>query len=278
MNIAGFDIAVCSWSLRPRGAQDIISQTRKLGLNHVQLAVRPLLELDPQSRKAEIDLLRQSGLTFTAGMIDYPGEDYSTLLSARLTCGLVPDDRWEERLDATLRAARLLAEMEIDRLTCHIGFIPRSSDPQYQTIAQRVREVASKLEEIGIAFGMETGQETASELLQFINDVRSRNVFVNFDPANMVLYGSGDPIEAIRTLGRHIAHVHAKDARWSDRPGQTWGTEVPFGAGNVNVERFLKALWDVHYDGPIAIERESGDQRFDDVQTAIDSLKVAGGA
>ena len=47
------------------------------------------------------------------------------------------------------------------------------------------------------AVHLETGQETADGLLQFIADVGRDNLFVNFDPANMILYGTGEPIEAL---------------------------------------------------------------------------------
>src|SRR5205814_6836534 len=120
--------------------------------------------------------------------------------------------------------------------------IPASSEAGYATMLERVGEIAASLEPLGVALGMETGQETAPELLQFLNDLRSRNVFVNFDPANMVLYGAGDPIEAIRILGRHIRHVHVKDATASEQPGTVWGAEVPFGTGEVDVSDFVAAL------------------------------------
>jgi len=272
MNVLGHDIAVCSWSLLPKDATDLVAQVRRLGLAHVQLAVRSFLDLEDAQRSAEIKILRRSGLTITAGMIDYAGEDYSSILSARLTCGVVPDAQWSERRESTLRAGRLLADLEVDKLTCHVGFIPISSEPGYATLVERVRELASSLESLGVHFGLETGQETASELLQFLNDVRPRSVFANFDPANMILYGNGDPIASVETLGRHIGHVHAKDAIWSSRPGLAWGEEVPFGQGKVDVKAFLNALWDIHYNGPIAIEREAGQRRFEDVETAIQAL------
>src|SRR5262249_59883502 len=105
----------------------------------------------------------------------------------------------------------------------HLGAVPPSNDPTYGKILSRVAEVADALAKLGVSLLAETGQETASELLQFLNDLRRRNVEVNFDPANMILYGAGDPIDAIRVLGRHIRHVHVKDATLSDQPRMKWG-------------------------------------------------------
>ena len=98
---------------------------------------------------------------------------------------------------------------------------------------------------------------------------------VNFDPANMILYGAGDPIEAIGILGRHIGHVHLKDAEMSDNPGTNWGNEVPFGAGQVPPKEFLRALEDADYAGPLIIEREAGSTRMQDIAFAIETLKKA---
>ena len=53
----------------------------------------------------------------------------------------------------------------------------------------------------GVDLLLETGQERADELLAFLHDVQAPNVFINFDPANMILYGAGDPIAAMHTLG-----------------------------------------------------------------------------
>ena len=125
---------------------------------------------------------------------------------------------------------------------------------------------------------LETGQESAPELLQFFNDLRCKNIKVNFDPANMILYGAGDPIEAIGILGRHIASVHVKDAVMSKKPSVEWGSEVPFGTGEVPPKEFLRALRDAGYAGPLIIEREAGETRMADIAFAIETLKSAAAA
>jgi sugar phosphate isomerase/epimerase len=86
--------------------------------------------------------------------------------------------------------------------------------------------------------------------------VGRENLAINFDPANMILYGSGDPIEALRRVGPYVRSVHCKDATWSAQPGKEWGREVPFGDGDVGAESFLRTLREIGYDGPLTIERE----------------------
>ena len=137
----------------------------------------------------------------------------------------------------------------------------------------RVREVAAIFAGHGVDLLMETGQEPAEELRSFLEDLNAANVHVNFDPANMILYGAGDPIEAVRVLREHIRHVHVKDATASARPGVDWGEEVPFGSGQVGASRFLAALKEIGYAGPLAIEREAGIDRMGDAAKAIELLQ-----
>jgi len=189
--------------------------------------------------------------------------------------GLVPEATRAERVAQTLRIAAFAQKIGVARVAAHIGFIPPSSESKYNTMVDRVCELAEPFNAQGITLMMETGQESAPELLQFLNDLRCQNVKVNFDPANMILYGAGEPIEAIETLGRHIGHVHVKDATLSARPGEEWGAEVPFGSGEVPPREFLSALHHAGYTGPLCIEREAGDQRMEDIAFAIETLKQA---
>lgn len=275
MNIGGHHIAVCSWSLQPKDTADLVQQVKQLGLEHVQLALEPLLFLDDKRKHFEVGQLRNAGIKLTAGMISFPGEDYSSIDAIRRTGGYVPDDRWELRKRISGQAAGLGAELGLKAVTTHVGFVPRKGQAGYDKMLGRVRDVAREFGSHGIELGMETGQEPAGELLEFLEDLDRPNVFVNFDPANMILYGAGDPIDAIRTLGRHIRHVHVKDGTASSRPGEHWGDEVPFGIGQVGPKRFLDALGRIDYRGPLAIEREAGTQRSADVRTAIESLRKA---
>ena len=275
MNISGHDIGVCSWSLQLQGMEDLVSKVKSLGLEHIQLGLLELVMLDDKRKHLELGHLRHSNLKITATMISFPGEDYSSIAIIRDTGGFVPDKEWALRKQLTIQAAKLTQELGVGFLTTHIGFVPPSSHEKYEVMITRVREIAAALGEHGLALLMETGQEEDTELLQFLNDLRCQNVRVNFDPANMILYGAGDPIEAIDILGRHIAHVHVKDAVLSEAPGATWGKEVPFGTGEVPPKEFLRALKDAGYAGPLAIEREAGDTRSEDIAFAVETLKTA---
>jgi sugar phosphate isomerase/epimerase len=121
-------------------------------------------------------------------------------------------------------------------------------------MVRRVCDYAGKHE---LKFALETGQETAPVLLTFIRDVNRRNLGINFDPANMILYGTGDPIVALSVLKDHVISVHCKDGNWppKEQPGAL-GKECALGSGSVGIERFVAKLEEIGYKGPLTIERE----------------------
>ena len=274
MQIGGHDIGVCSWSLRPKSMADVVAGVRSVGLSHVQLALAPLVALDETRRQSELATLGQSGLTVIATMMSFDGEDYSTIASIHQTGGYLADDTWPLRRDLTAAAAKLSAQLGVKLLTTHIGFVPAKGDAGYVMMLGRIREVAAVLAREGVTLSLETGQEKAAVLRAFLEDLQVENVAVNFDPANMILYGAGDPIEAIGVLAKFIRSVHVKDGTASGKPGEEWGAEVPFGSGQVGPERFFGALDQIGYRGPLAIEREAGEQRAEDVRAAIEVLKA----
>jgi sugar phosphate isomerase/epimerase len=273
MNLAGHDIGVCSWSLKTASATELVAAMDELKLDHVQINLNPMLELDDAQRQAEFDKLNAAEIAVTAGMIGFAGENYSTIAKIKSTGGLVPSDQWEARHDRALAGGKIAKQFGIEAVSFHLGFIPPGSDPAYTTLIHRTRDIATVYADLGVDLLFETGQERANDLLMFLNDLNARNAGVNFDPANMILYGSGDPVEAVATLGRHIRHVHIKDALASESPGIEWGREVPFGEGDVDHTGFLRALQDADYTGPLVIEREAGPNRMADVKAAIAKLE-----
>ena len=272
MNIGGHTIGVCSWSLHPKDMSDLVAQVKDAGLAHVQLG---LAGLSPISDRGELDKLKQAGISITGGMLGFKGEDYSTIAKIRETGGFVPDADWANRRSITEQAAKLGKELGVPHISAHVGFVPPKGQGNYNVVRDRIREVADLFKSHNLSLLMETGQEKAEELLEFLHDLQRNNVFINFDPANMILYGAGEPIAAIRTLGKFIRHVHVKDATGSNKPGVDWGEEVPFGTGQVNPKAFLDALHGVGYTGPLCIEREAGNQRLVDVKSAVESLRKA---
>jgi L-ribulose-5-phosphate 3-epimerase len=265
--IKGWPIGVCSWSLHD-SVDTIQSLLEKQGLSHLHLNVAALE--GPEGAQLR-GLIESEAWTITSTMVGFPQEDYSTLERIRLTGGVVPDAEWPANKERLVQAIATTAEMGVPYLSFHAGFLDHT-DPDYAAkFETRIREVADVAGEQGVTILLETGQERAGDLRDFMQALDHPALGINFDPANMILYNKDDPLEAVRILGPWIKHVHIKDATRTTAPGD-WGAEEPWGDGEVNVVGFIEALVSVGYDGAVAIEREAGDDRVGDVTLAVQRL------
>ena len=149
--------------------------------------------------------------------------------------------------------------LNCDVVALHLGFIPHASvgDPAYDSILDVTRDMCDHCAALGQESApRDRARKPPMVCYSSLPTCSRDNLFVNFDPANMILYGTGEPIEALKKIGRYVRSVHCKDALWSDQPGVTWGQEVPLGQGQVNIEAYLRTLQEIGYDGPLTIERE----------------------
>jgi len=259
--------AVCSWSLQPTDPQDLVAKLKAAGIPRIQLALDPLRE-SPDVWGEGPALFQHSGITVVSGMFGCVGEDYSTLESIQATGGIAPDSTWAQNWKNIQATAALAQKLGLKLVTFHAGFLPHEEeDPRSAKLRQRLIEIADVFAARNIMLALETGQETAAVLVDFLQKLTRPNVGVNFDPANMILYNKGNPIEALRTLGPWIRQVHIKDARRTNVPG-TWGEEVVAGTGEVDWPEFFSALDQVTFNGNMCIEREAGNQRVADIRAA----------
>jgi L-ribulose-5-phosphate 3-epimerase len=260
-------VGVCSWSLLPASPGDLVEKVRACGLDAVQLALDPIRRGE-WNEDETFDTLGAAGIGVISGMWAPAGEDYSTIDSIARTGGIRPDETWPANLEAAKELAEICGRRGIELTTFHAGFIPHdASDPERQRMIERLREIAAIFLDTGCRVGLETGQEDAATLLETLEAVEGRAVGVNFDPANMLLYNSGDPIRALEMLADFVAQVHIKDARPSGVAGE-WGDEVPAGTGDVAWEDFFGILAARLPDADLMIEREAGDDRVADIRTA----------
>jgi sugar phosphate isomerase/epimerase len=271
MKCKNWPIGVCSWSLQTN-VDGVAEAMNKIGIDHVHLAVRSALGAEGEDYLAAV---QKQNWIVGATMIDFPQEDYSTLDSIKVTGGVGPDEYWEQNRELFLGAAEVTVKLGVKYLSMHAGFVDES-DPAYaKKFYDRIKCLADAASKKDIMLLLETGQETAVELKHFLSELNHPAIGVNFDPANMILYDKGDPIEAVQVLAPWIKHIHIKDAIRTEQPG-TWGAEVPWGNGQVQPEAFLNALTDIGFDGALAIEREAGDDRFGDVKIAAERLSSFG--
>lgn len=250
---------------------------RDLGVRTIHLHTPHAGSRTPQ-RAAEFNKrLADFGITITCVFAGFEGESYANIPTVKRTVGLMPLETRAART-AELRAiADFARELHVDVVGIHLGFVPHDkSDPDYRTMIELTRGICDHCKRNGQALHLETGQEPVDVLIEFLNEVERDNLFVNFDPANMILYGAGEPIPALEQLGSRVRSIHCKDATWSDRPGETWGAETPLGEGDVNMEAFLKTLKKIGYTGPLTIEREipqEPDRQKAEIGRAIELLE-----
>lgn len=276
-------VGICSWSLTPSSPEELVERVRACGLGTeaaVQLHLDRLRE--PGWDEAHtVHTLSAARIAIVSGMISMRGEDYSTLESIRRTGGVRTDVLWGENFRGAETSAAAAGRMGLSLVTFHAGYFPPvESGLDHRTMVDRVRQLAQLFASRGVRLALETGQESPETLLGVLAELnaalpRRWHVGVNFDPANMILYGMGDPVAAVRTLKNCIRQVHIKDALPAREFGE-WGTEVVVGTGAVAWRDFFEALGGADVD--LMIEREAGDCRIDDIRTAAAYLEVVRGA
>jgi len=260
-------LAVCSWSLQPGSPEELVAKLKQIGVPRVQLALDPVRE-QPQVWGRVEHTLRAAGYDIVSGMIGFVGEDYTSMESIHATGGVAPDETWAENWENVPKAAEIAARLGLPLVTFHAGFLPPDSRaPEYAKMRHRLELIADVFAARNIEVAFETGQETAPVLVEFLKNLGRKNVGVNFDPANIILYDNGNPIEALHELGPWLKQIHIKDGTRTRTPGQ-WGEEVVAGTGEVPWLEFFAALREVNFDGWCCIEREAGITRVEDIRAA----------
>jgi len=224
MNCKNWPIGVCSWSLQT-DVNGVADAMNKIGIEHVHLGVRAALG--------------DGGNDFLSAV---QNQSWTISLdSIKVTGGVGPDEYWEQNQELFLGAADVTVKLGVKYLSMHAGFIDESDVSYSEKFYERIISLADVAGERNIMLLLETGQETAEELRSFLKELDHPAIGVNFDPANMILYDKGNPIEAVKVLAPWVKHIHVKDANRTAQPG-TWGAEVPWGNGQVQTEAFLNAL------------------------------------
>ena len=231
---------------------------RDLGIKTIQLHTPAKVSRTPEKAKAFLEKLNAYGIKTTVVFLGFEGETYATIERTAETVGFVPEATREVRLQEAREIADFAKLLGVDAIGSHIGFVPRDiNSTSYGEMVEVIQQYCDYLKKNGQRLHLETGQEEAEHLLTFLKDVGYDNIFINFDPANLILYGNGHPIESLRKVGKYVRSCHCKDAiATTGIPGLDWGREVPFGQGDVNAKLFIRTLKEIGYTGPLTIERE----------------------
>lgn len=255
-----------------------LQTAKELGVPSVHVHSPHDDNINDESADRFLQACADAGITVTVLFAGFDGDSYASIAETARTVGLVPKETRSYRAGKMREIAAFGRRIGCDVMGTHIGFVPqdRTSD-DYRDLVKTVQRLLDELADYGQRLHLETGQESARHLLDFIDDVARDNLKINFDPANMILYGTGDPIEALKTVGEFVGSIHCKDAvaAPTDVRGTEWGREVALGEGEVGMKTYLETLKAVGYVGPLTIERELSEdpvQQRADIEQAITLL------
>jgi L-ribulose-5-phosphate 3-epimerase len=280
-----FKIGVIIDSFRT-GVREGVIKAKKVGASGIQLyatsgEMAPE-NMSPGKIREFIDLVKSNGLEIAAVCGDLGGHGFSD-----------PEENIE-RVERSKRIMDLAAELGSNIVTTHIGVIPEDdSNPRWRVLADACEALGTYADSVGSYFAIETGPERAVILKKFLDSLDSKGVRVNMDPANFVMVTGDDPAIAVSVLSEYIVHTHAKDGIMlckkdpeviyglleDELKNQQAFKEVPLGTGGVDFPKYLRALEASGYNGYLTIEREVGDDPYNDILQAVEFLKkVMGGS
>ncbi|MFO7636736.1 MAG: sugar phosphate isomerase/epimerase [Clostridia bacterium] len=272
-----FNIGVIVDSFRVPLREGIV-KAKSIGASGIQLyAVEGEMSpgnLNAAGRREWLDIIRSHGLCVTA-LVGDPGDG-----------GFAHADRNPARIEMSKRIIDLALDLDSCIVTTHIGVIPGdASHPRVPILQQACETLGEYAAANNAFFAIETGPEPSIVLRNFLDSLSTKNVCVNFDPANLVMVIGEDPVDAVRNLKDYIVHTHAKDGRMLRKTNPeelymshagNWSEafiETPLGEGDVHFPSYLKALQDTGYSGFLTIEREVGENPYEDIRKAVVFLK-----
>ena len=205
----------------------------------------------------------------------HTGPDVWNFIDGPVTLGIVPESYRANRLEELKKDADFARRLGVGNMATHVGFIPENPySPEYRSLVSAVRYIAEYCDRCGLNFNFETGQETPVTLMRVIGDVGADNLGINLDPANLIMYGKGNPVDAIDIYGDRIRGVHVKDGDYPKGDFYKLGSERVVGEGSVNYPVFLPKLLKSGYSGDLYIEREiTGEARARDVEKTVKYIK-----
>jgi L-ribulose-5-phosphate 3-epimerase len=251
-----------------------MKKVRDFGLDNCQLACWSPEHYSDESLAAVRGATKEFGVEITSLWTGYPGTAHWNFTEGPLTIGLVPPETREMRVKALIAGTEFAAKLGVGSATTHAGFIPENpNDPLYAGTVEALARIAKRAKDLGLAFCFETGQETPITLLRAMTDIGTGNLGINFDPANLLMYGKANPVDALDILGPLVKGVHAKDGEYPTKPSDL-GVEKPLGEGRVNFPVFIPKLKSFGYKGALTIEREiSGPQQIADIRKGVEFLQ-----
>jgi sugar phosphate isomerase/epimerase len=263
----------CTGQEDPRKALEAV---RSLGLARIQVSRLPDRYYTAEGAREFEALLKQSGVRAESVVVVFAGESYKNQEAVLQTVGFRPAALRAERLAYARRVVDFSAAIGTKIVTFHMGVLPKDLEhPDYAAMLAAVGELASYAAAKNVTLSLETGQETGEELVRFLARKEVAQVGVNFDTANLVLYGLDRPLRALELLQKRVTSLHVKDGLPPQDP-LLLGREVPLGEGRAEVRECLRLLDKAGFRGPLIIEnyvwRERGTDPIEELKRARDFI------
>jgi L-ribulose-5-phosphate 3-epimerase len=251
-----------------------LEQVQQFGLTVCQLACWNTKLATPEIAQRVKAKSAETGVRVCAVWAGWPGPAAWNFTEGPITLGLVPPQYRALRIAALKQWADFAVQIGAPAIITHCGFIPENmTDPQFPPVVEAIGEVARYCEERHLGFWFETGQETPVTLLRTILRIGTNNLGINLDPANLILYGKGNPIDSLEVFGQYVRNIHVKDGLYPT-DGDHLGQEVPVGEGRVRFPELIRRLKEIGFQGELIIEREiSGEQQARDIRMAVERLQ-----
>lgn len=254
--------------------EEKFSRLETLGMEACQLVYKPAVyDLE------DADIIKESAQRHNieisaqfCGYYDSLGA-WDTYFDYRIA-GITSPIMGESRMKYLLSAIPFLERLGITDMIIHAGMV--SNDPfseSYINMLTCVRVLGGQLKQRGMNLLFETGGEAPITMLRLIQDYGQGNLYVNLDTANLIMYGLGNPVDAIYTYGKYVRNMHAKDGLPPTDPKMI-GQETSIGSGYVDFDRVIKHLSEIGYDRYMIIECElTGSDHDQEIQNALVYLK-----
>lgn len=131
-----------------------------------------------------------------------------------------------------------------------------ATDSDYRAVQKTLQRIVPVAEQHQVRIALEahmgTIHDTAASLCRIVSSCPSSCLTASLDFANMLIACRGESlVETVRAFGSRIGYVHVKNIRLLPS-GYDWN--VPLRWGDINYRLVLKALKEVRYDGPLAVE------------------------
>ena len=243
-----------------------VSDLKKLGFNSFQFQSWDPTHWTDENVELIKKVLKKYDVTISAFWCGWEGPMVWDFYDGQLTLGLVPVEYRQMRIKNLCDGADFAKKIGVTDVATHMGFIPENPyDEKFNSFCVAAREVANHLKANGQYLLFESGQETPVTMLRSFEKIGTDNLAVNLDTANLILYGKGNPVDALDVIGKYVRNIHAKDGLFPTN-GHELGRETKLGEGRADFRAFFKKLHELGYDSYVTIEREiEGDKQIEDI-------------